>query len=72
MVVGLILAGCATGAGAAVTALMMGQGVWTALLIYSGTGVLGLLAGAGIVALRGDEARHGVTGSCAVSGARRG
>jgi hypothetical protein len=66
MIVGLILAGCGAGAGAALAALVLGQGVWMALLIYSGTGVLGLLAGAGLVALRGP------TGSCAVSRAHRG
>lgn len=66
MIVGLILAGCVIGAGAAVAALVLGQGVWMALLIYSGTGVLGVLAAAGLVALRG------ATGSCALSRADRG
>jgi hypothetical protein len=54
MIVGMILAGCMTGAVAALAALVLGQGVWMALLIYSGTGILAVLAGATLVALRAD------------------
>jgi hypothetical protein len=56
MIVGLILAGSVTGAVAALAALLLGQGIWTALLIYSGTGVLGVLAGAVLVAWRAAPA----------------
>lgn len=72
MIVGLILAGCVTGAGAALVALLLGQGVWTALLIYSGTGVLAVLAGAGLVALRGDKRSRPAAGSCPLPRAHRG
>lgn len=72
MIVGLILAGCVTGAGAALIALALGQGVWMALLIYSGTGVLGVLVGAMLVALRGDGSPRAVTGSCRLPRAERG
>ena len=72
MIVGVILAGWVIGAVAALAALVLGQGVWMALLIYSGTGVLAVLAGAGLVALRRDAARHGATGSCGLPRAHRG
>jgi len=56
MIVGVILAGCMTGAVAALSALVLGQGVWMALLIYSGTGIVAVLACAALVALRADPA----------------
>ena len=56
MIVGVILAGCMIGAVAALAALVLGQGVWMALLIYSGTGILAVLVGAALVALRADPA----------------
>ena len=52
MIVGLILLGSVIGAGSALAALILGQPVWVALLIYSGTGVASVLAGAALVALR--------------------
>ncbi|MGM0662425.1 MAG: hypothetical protein ACQEUH_14815 [Pseudomonadota bacterium] len=58
MIVGMILAGGMLGVLAAGTALMLGQGVWMALLIYAGTGTFAVLAGAGLVALRADPARR--------------
>lgn len=54
MIVGMILAGGVIGAVAAGTALVLGQTVWLALLIYSGTGTFAVLAGASLVALRAD------------------
>ena len=56
MIVGIILAGGVIGAVAAGTALVLGQTGWLALLIYSGTGTFAVLAGAALVALRGDPA----------------
>ena len=52
MIVGLILLGSAIGAGSALGALVLGHSIWMALLIYSGIGVLSVLAGAAVVALR--------------------
>lgn len=52
MIVGLILAGSVIGAGSALAALILGQPVWMALLIYSGAGVASVLAGAAMAALR--------------------
>ncbi|MGI3213158.1 hypothetical protein ACROSR_18900 [Roseovarius tibetensis] len=59
MIVGLTLAGSVIGVVAALTALLMGQGIWMALLIYSGTGVLIVLAGAILVARLGTRPRFG-------------
>lgn len=54
MIVGMILVGCGVGAVAALGALVLGQGVLIAALIYSGTGVLAVLAVAMRAALRSD------------------
>ena len=56
MIVGVILAGCGLGAVAALGALVLGQGVLMALLIYSGTGCACVLALAALAALRPDPA----------------
>lgn len=56
MIVGLILVGSVLGAVAALGALVLGQGVLMALLIYSGTGCACVLALALRVALRPDPA----------------
>ena len=56
MIVGVILVGCGVGAVAALSALVLGQGLLMALLIYSGTGVLAVLLGALRAALRPDPA----------------
>lgn len=56
MIVAMLLAGATIGAVAAMAALVMGQTIWIALLIYSGTGILGVLAAAAKVALRADPA----------------
>jgi uncharacterized membrane protein YkgB len=56
MIVGVVLAGGVIGAVAALVALLLGQGVWMALLIYSGTGILAVLACAALSALRTDPA----------------
>jgi hypothetical protein len=56
MIVGLILVGSVIGAVAALGALVLGQGVLMALLIYSGTGCACVLALALRVALRPDPA----------------
>ena len=63
MIVGVIFAGCMIGAVAALAALVLGQTVWMALLIYSGTGVLAVLACAVRVALRADAAPQPDIGS---------
>ena len=52
MSVGAILAGCGLGAVAALGALVLGQGVLMALLVYSGTGCACVLALAVLTALR--------------------
>ena len=52
MIVGVILAGCGLGAVAALSALVLGQGVLMALLIYAGTGCACVLALAVLAALR--------------------
>jgi len=49
MVLGLILFGSVIGA---IAALVLGQTIWMALLIYSGVGVLAVLVGVAIVAFR--------------------
>ena len=56
MIVGIILAGSVIGVVAAGAALVLGQGIWMALLIYCGTGILAVLAGAALVAQRADVA----------------
>ncbi|MEI4233986.1 hypothetical protein [Roseovarius sp. D22-M7] len=56
MIVGIILVGGVIGILAAGAALVLGQGVWMALLVYSGTGTLAVLVCAGLVALRADRA----------------
>ena len=56
MIVGVILAGCGLGAVAALGSLLMGQTIWMALLIYSGTGCACVLALAALAALRPDPA----------------
>lgn len=56
MIVGLILAGCVIGDVAALIALVLGQTIWMALLIYSGASAFGVLAGAVIASRRGDPA----------------
>ena len=58
MVVGLILVGTVLGAVAASIALAFGQTFWMAVLIYSSTGTLGVLAGVLIAALRPESARQ--------------
>lgn len=56
MIIGLILVGSGIGAVFALAALIIGQSVWMAGLLYAGTGVLSALAGAAMLALRaGDE-----------------
>ena len=55
MIVGLILVGCMVGAVAALGALLLGQGVLIALLIYSGTGCACVLALALCAALRPER-----------------
>ena len=57
MIVGLILAGTVLGGAAGVGALLLGSSIWIALLIYSATGVAGVLGMAVCVALRSDP--HG-------------
>ncbi|MBE0454269.1 hypothetical protein [Roseovarius autotrophicus] len=54
MIVGLILVATVLGAAAALGAVLLGQSIWIALLIYSGTGVLAVLVLATIMALRTD------------------
>jgi len=49
MVLGLILFGSVIGA---IAALLLGQTIWMALLIYSGVGILGVLLGVAIVVFR--------------------
>lgn len=61
MIVGLILVGTVLGAVAASIALILGQGIWVSLLIYSGIGTLAVLAGALIAALRPDSAPEAET-----------
>ena len=56
MIVGVILAGCGLGAVAALSALLMGQTIWMALLIYSATGCACVLAVA-VFAARRPEPR---------------
>lgn len=58
MFVGLLLAGTVIGAFSGLMALLFGHSVWVALLIYSGMGALGVLAGALCLALqpRSDDA----------------
>lgn len=64
MIVGMILAGGMIGAVAAAAALILGQGIWMALLIYSGTGICAVLAGAALVALQADRVpRPGIRSS---------
>ena len=55
IIVGRILAGIVIGVISALIALALGQTIWMALLIYSFTGVLGVLTCAAITAL---TARH--------------
>lgn len=56
MIIGLILVGSGIGAILALAALIIGQSVWMAGLIYAGAGVLSVLTGAVMLALRaGDE-----------------
>lgn len=61
MIVGLILAGTVLGAVAASIALVLGQSIWMALLIYSGAGTIGVLAGAFIAAVRGKPVEKAQT-----------
>lgn len=71
MIVGLILAGTFLGVVAASAALILGQSIWMALLIYSGTGVIGVLAGALITVFRaGGASRPGVTPQSSVQSQR--
>jgi len=53
MIIGLILAGSVVGAVAGGTALVLGQELWTSLLIYCGTGIVAVLLGAARMATRG-------------------
>lgn len=56
MVIGVILIGSGVGAVSALLALILGQTIWMALLIYAAMGVLSALAGAAMLALRtGDN-----------------
>jgi len=55
MIIAMILVGGGLGAISALVALILGQTLWTALLIYAATGVLGVLAGAAALALRPDR-----------------
>lgn len=57
MIVGMILAGCVTGAIAAGAAFVLGQGILTALLIYAGAGSVCVLLAAVCAALRPDPTR---------------
>ncbi len=52
MIIGLILVGGGFGVVSALMALILGQSLWTALLIYSAAGVASVLAGAALLALR--------------------
>lgn len=54
MVIGLILVGGGIGAVSALTALILGHSIWMALLIYAVLGVLSVLAGATMLALRAE------------------
>lgn len=54
MIVGLILVGSFIGAVSALTALIIGQSIWMALITYSAVGMLSLLAGAAVLALRAE------------------
>ncbi|MGI3212221.1 hypothetical protein ACROSR_14030 [Roseovarius tibetensis] len=55
MIVGLILIGSVIGAVSAVAAMVLGHPFWLALLIYSGVGVLSVLAGATVMVVRGKS-----------------
>ena len=55
MIIGLILVGSGIGAVSALMALILGQSVWMALLIYTALGVLSVLAGAALLALRAED-----------------
>ena len=63
MIIGLILAGSVVGAVAGGTALVLGQDLWMALLIYCGTGIVAVLVGAARVAKRGGAASQPDNGS---------
>lgn len=63
MVLALIFIGSILGFGAGVTALIMGQSIWIALLIYSGVGMLGVLAIAVVVVLRTISNKRSYDGS---------
>jgi hypothetical protein len=52
MIIAMILVGGAVGALSALLALILGQSLWMALLIYSAAGVASVLVGAVALALR--------------------
>ncbi len=55
MIVGLILVGSVIGIVSALTVLVLGHSIWIAFLIYSTAGVLSVLVGAAVLALRADS-----------------
>ncbi|MFO7806395.1 MAG: hypothetical protein R6V30_12100 [Paracoccaceae bacterium] len=73
MIVGLILIGSVIGAVSAVAAMVLGHSFWLALLIYSAVGVMSVLAGAALMALRGkSENQSELTKSYSVPNPERG
>ena len=73
MIVGIILVGSLTGAVSALMALILGQSIWMALLLYSAVGVLSVLAGAGSLVLRGAPEERAEPGEVyLLSGPQRG
>ena len=72
MIVGLILVGSFIGAVFALAALIIGQSIWMALLIYSGTDMVIVLAGAVIAALRTAAEDKAVTEPYALVPPQRG
>lgn len=52
MFLGWLLVGSIVGAAAGLTAFLLGSPVWMAVLIYSGVGVFGALAGALAIVLQ--------------------
>ena len=67
MFIGLLLVGTVLGAVSGLTALILGHSVWMALLLYSGVGVLGVLAGALVGAVLSRTRRMAEKPDCAIS-----